>query len=362
MPLRLLFFVGAPLLPGCNGPATGTSEEDTSLVNEANISKSIAEIPLVTLHTATTGRLPLRRQATGKLRARREVMIKSQTGGLLLTAPTEGSYYKKGDLLLATDPRPLELACDRALATREEAAFRQRDLLLRLSSNLDPKDPASITNLARENILIQSGLPAAEVAMAEAEYQLSLARFTAPFSGRATDVQVQPGLQLNAGEEVCTLIDPASLEAEFSLLEQELAGTQVQGKVFVKPAAFPELRLPATLDILNPRVDDGGLLRVRARLHSYGDTRLYPGMNVTIVLETMAPVAVVLPKSAIVLRSGRILVFTYDVPSGRAKWQYVTIGYENDEQLAITEGVEPGQQVIISGGLTLYHDSGVRVE
>lgn len=136
----------------------------------------------------------------------------------------------------------------------------------------------------------------------------------------------------------------------------------MQGKVFVKPAAFPELRLPATLDILNPRVDDGGLLRVRARLHSYGDTRLYPGMNVTIVLETMAPVAVVLPKSAIVLRSGRILVFTYDVPSGRAKWQYVTIGYENDEQLAITEGVEPGQQVIISGGLTLYHDSGVRVE
>ena len=207
------------------------------------------EIPLVTLHVAKTGRLPLRRQATGKLRARREIMIKSQTGGLVLDAPTEGTYYKKGELLLVTDPRPLELARDRAIAAKEEAAFRQRDLLLRLSTNLAPEDSASITDLARQNILIQSGLPSAEVALAEAEYQLSLARLKAPFSGRAADVKVQAGQQLNAGEEICMLIDPNSLEAEFSLLEQELAGTQVQGKVFVSPAAHPELRLPAALDI-----------------------------------------------------------------------------------------------------------------
>lgn len=319
------------------------------------------EIPLVALHSATTGRLPLRRQATGKLRARREVMIKSQASGLVLSAPTEGTYYKKGDLLLATDPRPLELARDRAEAAKEEAAFRQRDLLLRLSTNLAPEDSTSITDLARQNILIQSGLPTAEVALAEAEYQLSLARLKAPFSGRAADVKVQAGRQLSAGEEICTLIDPNSLEAEFSLLEQELAGTQVQGKVFVSPAAHPELRLPATLDILNPRVDDGGLLRARARLRSYADKRLYPGMNVTVTLETQAPSAVLLPKSAVVIRSGRTLVFTYDETAERAKWQYVTVGFENDELVAVTEGVEAGQQVIIAGGLTLDHDSAVRI-
>jgi len=210
------------------------------------------EIPTVRLHTAITGRLPLRRQASGKLRARREILIKSQAGGLALTAPVEGTYYKEGDLLLTTDPRPLELARDRAIAAKEEAAFRQRDLLLRMSTNLPPGDSVVITDLAQENILIQSGLPAAEVALAEAEYQLNLARLKAPFSGRAADVKVQAGQQLNAGEEICTLIDPNSLEAEFSLLEQELAGTQEQGKVFVSPSAHPELRLSATLDILNP--------------------------------------------------------------------------------------------------------------
>jgi hypothetical protein len=53
-------------------------------------------------------------------------------------------------------------------------------------------------------------------------------------------------------------------------------GTQVQGKVFVSPAAHPELRLPATLDILNPRVDDGGLLRARDRLRDYGKAASTP--------------------------------------------------------------------------------------
>lgn len=85
-------------------------------------------------------------------------------------------------------------------------------------------------------------------------------------------------------------------------------------------------------------------------------------MNVTVTLETEAPTAVLLPKSAIVIRSGRTLVFTYDEVSERAKWQYVTVGSENDELVAVTEGVEAGQRVIVSRGLTLDHDAVVRVE
>jgi len=323
--------------------------------------KTGAEVPVVTLHVATTGHLPLRRQATGKLRARREVTIKSQSGGLLLTAPVEGTYYKKGTPLLTTDPRPLELARDRAAAALDEANYRERDLLLRLGTNLVPEDSASITDLARANVHLQAGIPAAEVALTEAEFQLSLARLLAPFGGRAADVLVQADDQVAPGQEICTLTDPASLEAEFSLLEQEIAGLAGQRSVYITPVAQPDLRLRAELDIINPRVDAGGLLRVRARLID-GKKNLYPGMNVTVTLEGKAPAAVLLPKSAVVLRSGRTLVFTYDEPSGLAKWQYVTIAAENDELVAISDGVEAGQRVVVAGGLTLDHDSPVRLE
>lgn len=343
------------LFNGCEAP-----EPTAEATTKATVSPTTAEIPLVTLHTATTGRLPLRRQANGKLRARREVVVKSRTGGLVLAAPLEGTYYKDGALLLATDPIPLELARDRAAAARDEANFRHEDLLLRLSTNLPPGD--TVTELARRNILIQSGLPTAEVALKEAEFQLSLAKLPAPFGGRAADVKILPGQQIAPGEEVCTLIDLTSLEAEFSLLEQELGELGPSTKVTVSPVARPDLRIAATADIINPKVEEGGLLRVRARLRGKLPAGLYPGMNVTVRLEQPAPKAVLLPKSAVVNRSGRDLVFTYAAAEQRAKWQYVTVGYVNDEQVAITEGVEAGQQVIVGGNLALDHDVVVRVE
>ncbi len=343
------------LFHGCH-----PSEPESSATVTTQAAASPAEIPLVTLHTATIGRLPLRRQANGKLRARREVVVKSRTGGLVTAAPIEGAYYKEGQLLLATDPAPLELARDRAAAARDEANFRHEDLLLRLTANLPPED--TVTALARRNILIQSGLPTAEVLLREAEFQLSLARLAAPFGGRMADVNIQTGQQINPGEEVGTLIDLASLEAEFSLLEQELGELGPGTKVTVAPVARPAIRIPATADIVNPQVEEGGLLRVRARLRGRLPAGLYPGMNVTVTLEQPAPEAVLLPKSAVVNRSGRDLVFAYAAEEQRAKWQYVTVGYANDEQVAITEGVEPGQQVIVNGNLTLDHDVVVRVE
>jgi len=362
LPVYLFCFVS--LFTGCGNPAVDETAVAETMVSASGGKGEGAEkaIPLVTTLVASTARLPLRRQANGKLRARRRVMIKSRTSGPLLAAPIEGRYYKAGDLLLATDPRPLELARDRARAARDEAAFRRRDLLLRLRTNLAPADSNLVTELARENILIQSGLPAAEVALREAEFNLSLARLTAPFPGRAADVKVQAGRLINSGEEVCTLIDPNSLEAEFSLLEQEVAGLNERRAVFVTPVARPDLRLPAELDIINPTVDEGGLLRVRARLRGKLPVGLYPGMTVTVTLEGRAPTAVVLPKAAVVERSGRTLVFVYDPVEERAKWQYVTVAFENDEAVALGDGVEAGQLVIVGGNLTLDHDSPVRVD
>jgi hypothetical protein len=147
------------LLCSCN-----TTETPDATAEKQEVVASPAEIPLVTLHTATTGRLALRRQANGKLRARREIVVKSRAGGLVTEAPQEGTYYKDGSLLLATEREPLELTVKRAKTALDEANFKHEDLLLRLTMNLPPGD-TSVTDLARRNIRIQSGLPAAEVSL-----------------------------------------------------------------------------------------------------------------------------------------------------------------------------------------------------
>jgi len=40
---------------------------------------------------------------------------------------------------------------------------------------------------------------------------------------------------------------------------------------------------------------------------------------------------------------------------------YVTVAHENDEQIAVSEGLEPGALVIYEGNLNLEHDAQVRV-
>jgi RND family efflux transporter MFP subunit len=318
-------------------------------------------IATVSIVSATLKSLPLRRRTNGLIRARRQITVKTFAGGELLTAPQEGDYLEKNTALLTIDPRDAQIALARATAARNEADYRHRELLLRMRNAAGTDTLSAIQS---ESMLQQSGLPATEVAVEEAELQLERLTVKAPFAGRVADAKVQAGDLVNLGEEVCTLIDLTSLEAEFSLLEQELGTVKANSRCFVSPASGnTTVRIPALIDILNPKVEEGGLLRARARLGRIPrGVTLYPGLNVYVTIEEAAPAAVVIPKQAVVIRSGREVVFVYDPDSGRTEWRYVTIAHENDESVAISEGVEAGESVIISGNLTLDHDIPVYVE
>jgi len=66
----------------------------------------------------------------------------------------------------------------------------------------------------------------------------------------------------------------------------------------------------------------------------------------------------VVPKSAVVLRTGKEVVFTLE--DGKAIWNYVQTGLENANSYTITsETLKEGDEVIISGNINLAHESSV---
>jgi Cu(I)/Ag(I) efflux system membrane fusion protein len=67
------------------------------------------------------------------------------------------------------------------------------------------------------------------------------------------------------------------------------------------------------------------------------------------------------PKSALLTRGERTLVFVYDSLRQVADWRDVEVIGENREDIAVANGVEAGEQVIITGNLTLDHQSPVRL-
>lgn len=358
MPFRLYaLFVALCLFCGCQEAVTETTVAASSEVTQEGPKDGI---PTVEVVKAEQRRLSLRRQSNGRLRARQIISLKSRSAGLVLEAPEEGKFYAKGSLLLQIDPEAAALQVRAATTAVDEATFRWQELRLRMQ---DASGSDTLTAIQADNILIQSGLPAAEARLAEANWQLSQCRVEAPFSGVAADVQVQANDQVGSGETICQLIDLSQLEVEFFLLERELQAGIEQQRIFVSLPEQPEQRIAARLDIINPKVEDSGLVRVRALLQNPPkNARLFPGRNVRISLENSSSSVICVPKSAIVLRSNKSVVFVYNAEDQRAEWRYVTVGYENDEEAGITEGLEAGDLVMYSGHTNLDHQSPVHVK
>jgi multidrug efflux pump subunit AcrA (membrane-fusion protein) len=98
--------------------------------------------------------------------------------------------------------------------------------------------------------------------------------------------------------------------------------------------------------------------------------RILPGMYARVSLDARRfPDRVVVPRSAILERDRRTMLFVYegDDRGGQAKWRYVTTGLMNDSLVEILPDpnpdrtVKPGEIVLTDGHSTLIHDAHVRL-
>ena len=108
---------------------------------------------------------------------------------------------------------------------------------------------------------------------------------------------------------------------------------------------------------INPLVEESGMVRVKASVAA--EKRLFEGMNVRVSVQRSLGKQLVVPKSAVVLRSGKQVVFT--LVNGKAHWNYVRTGLENADSYTIVEGLKAGDRVITTGNLNLAHEASVTV-
>ncbi len=104
------------------------------------------------------------------------------------------------------------------------------------------------------------------------------------------------------------------------------------------------------------------MVKVKASVNGKG--RLFSGMNVRVNVFRSLDRQIVIPKSAVVLRSGRQVVFT--LKNGQAKWNYVQTGLENAEEYTLvivsqTDEIAEGDTIIVTGNVNLAHEAPVKV-
>ena len=216
------------------------------------------------------------------------------------------------------------------------------------------KVPADIMKLARVRSGYDQSLAQYELAAYEEEH----ATLVAPFDGVVANLFSKPFNEASTSEAFCSIIGTQGMEVDFTVLESELPLIKSGDKVIVTPYSDAGFRQEGRITQINPLVDDKGMVKVKAAVNGKG--RLFSGMNVRVNVHRSLGGQLVIPKSAVVLRSGKQVVFT--LKDGKAQWNYVQTGLENAESYSMADdALKEGDTVIVTGNVNLAHEASVKV-
>ena len=268
-----------------------------------------------------------------------------------------GDKVCKGEKLAQLDLFALERSFVQAKDNLEQSKLDMQDVLIGRGYSLEAQTsaPADEVELAK----VKSGYNKALIAYELAENNLRKATLVAPFDGVVANLKAKENNQ-SSSDVFCMVIDDKNPEVEFSVLESELSLVKRGYPVYIQPFVNSTSEaLIGSVSEINPIVENNGMVKVKAQVKNNGT--LLQGMNVNILLRQPMEQALVIPKSAVVMRSGKPVVFTR--VNGKAQWNYVQITAENSDSCVVAprskeyEGLSVGDSVIVSGNLNLAHET-----
>jgi RND family efflux transporter MFP subunit len=295
--------------------------------------------------------------SNGKISARTVAELRFQTSEVISQIYVRnGSRVSRGQRIASLNTSSLSNKVTQAKDALDRATLDYQDVLIGQGYKLDEINnaPADIAELAK----IKSGLNAARTQLQIATQDLQRATLTAPISGTIANLFAKTNTLSNPSQVFCNIIDTRSLEVQFTVLENELGFIKTGDDVKITPFSIPDLTVRGKVTEINPWVDENGMVQVKASV--VYNSRLVEGMNVRVSTFRSAGKQWVVPKTAVVLRTGKQVVFT--VVDGKAIWNYVQTGLENATEYTITsETLKDGDLIITSGNINLAHESPVKV-
>ena len=279
-------------------------------------------------------------EALGTAQANETVEITSQTQDIV-----EAIYFDSGDRV-----EKGQLLAE--LNARKEVARVQQ---LQFSLNEAQRQLDRLTSLRRQNAASQQQVEEQHVEVNRLQAELEVAEATlaemkiyAPFTGRVGIREVSPGALVAPGDTFTTLDDISPIKVDFSVPERYFASLAVDQEVIARNRAYPGEQFRGRITSIDSRIDPvTRSVRVRAKLAN-DDERLRPGMLLQITLLRSIDEALILPEKALLPIQNRQYVFVL-TPDNRAKQVEVSIGRRKPGVVEITQGLKPGDEVIVEG-------------
>lgn len=266
-----------------------------------------------------------------------------------------GSFVHKGQKLAELELFKLKNTLEQRQNILKQSDLEMQDVLIGQGYSLENQAsiPEEIMKLAR----VKSGYEQSKAQLSDTEYELQQATLVAPYDGLVANLFAKEHNMASPTKAFCRVINTGSMEVDFTVLESELLLLKLGDEVEVTPYASSDSSLKGNVSEINPLVDENGQVRVKARVKGGG--KLFDGMNVRVRVKRAVADQLVVPKKAVVLRTGKQVVFTHK--DGKAMWCYVHTGLENKDEYTVLDGLNEGDEVIVDGNVNLAHESPVSV-
>ena len=333
----------------------------------------------VLLANAEARNVPIWLDGLGTVQASASVVVRPMVDGPLVELRyREGQDVAVGDVLARIDSRSYQASLDAALARKQQNEAQLANARLdaaryaRLAATAYTS--AQQADTARAQVAqLEAQVAGDQAQIDQARTQLSYTTITAPIAGRVGIRNVDVGNIVRASDAngLATIATLRPINVQFTLPQQALAAVRAAmaaGEVEV--LALPQANAPVTerevldrgvLTVLDNQVDPStGTIKLKA---TFTNDRLvlWPGAFVTVRLRarvwrdavTVPPVAVQRgPRGAFVFVVGDEL---------KAERRPVTVGHEDLTVAIVSEGLKPGERVVVDGASRLSDGTKVTV-
>lgn len=300
--------------------------------------------------------------SNGRLRASQKSDLKFSGSGAISTLNAEnGQYIKAGAVIAELEHKQIQMSIEQAKMAMVKAELDLQDKLL--GFGYSSKDTAEVPDETMRIARIRSGYDDALMALEKAEFEMKGHVLSAPISGKVANLKSKKH-ENPKGDFFCTIIDDSKFDVEFSVLESEVGSVNLGAAVKISTFNDPTHRYTGSISNINPTVDDKGQIIVTATLVNSSGGRLLDGMNVKVFVENSFKDKLVVPKSAVLIRDNREVLFTFG-DDGKAHWTYVIVEASNSTSHSVRANTERGAElaagasVIVSGNLNLADGSAV---
>jgi len=190
--------------------------------------------------------------------------------------------------------------------------------------------------------------------------QIAHMQILSPFSGKIENVTVETGSFVSYGTVLAQLIDNSALKINVYLSEQEAFKVSTGQSVAVNSVVLAQPQT-AHISMISDKADASGKFLTEISLPNNGKEKLKAGILADVTFATgVAETGLSIPVSALVAGTKQATV--YVVNGNKVQQRTIKTGLVTPVKVQVLDGLQAGEQVVVSGQLNLENGMTVNAE